>query len=324
MLALVSALSALETDPQALGKRYQLSADLPTSAVRQVQAISGVESAAPRYEDQAVDSFSLGETIDVVGYPGDHTAFEAPPLTAGHRIAGPGEAEVGAGLANTLGLFPGSTLALQFQSGNEVRLRVAGIISSLDHDGRIAYIPAATMLRADPYASEQLSVRLKPGADAGAVTQALGPEAVPASTAVGKGVPLVNTLRAILTAVAIVDGLVCLYALTQACALTVQERRRTVAVIRACGAGSPAVRRLLAGAVAALVVPAAVLGILVETLVLGPALSNLAASYAALPLQPTTLDVVLVLIGLVVAGGVAVAWVAKQATSESVVRGLAA
>src|SRR5205814_23864 len=67
MLALVSALSALETDPQALGKRYQLSADLPASAVRQVQAISGVESAAPRYEDQAVDSFSLGETIDVVG-----------------------------------------------------------------------------------------------------------------------------------------------------------------------------------------------------------------------------------------------------------------
>jgi ABC-type antimicrobial peptide transport system permease subunit len=324
MLALVSALSALETDPQALGKRYQLSADLPASAVRQVKAISGVESAAPRYEDQAVDSFSLGETIDVVGYPGDHTVFEAPPLTAGHRVAGPGEAEVGAGLANTLGLSPGSTLALQFQSGSELRLRVAGVISSLAHDGRIAYIPAAAMLRADPYASGQLSIRLKPGADPGAVTQALGPEAVPASTAVGKGVPLVATLRAILTAVAIVDGLVCLYALIQACALTVQERRRTIAVIRAFGAGSPAVRRLLAGAVAALVVPAALLGILVETLVLGPALWNLAASYAALPLQPTTLDVVFVLIGLVVAGGVAVAWVARQATSESVVLGLAA
>ncbi len=324
MLALASALSALETDPQALGKRYQLTADLPASSVRRVQAISGVQNAAPRYEDQAVDSFSLGETIDVVGYPGDHTAFEAPPLTAGHRLAGPGEAEVGAGLANTLGLSPGSTLALQFQSGKEVRLKVAGIISSLDHDGRVAYIPAAAMPRADPYASEELAVRLKPGADSGGVTQALGPSGVPASTAVGKGVPLVQTLRAILTAVAIVDGLVCLYALTQACALTVQERRRTVAVIRACGAASPAVRRLLGGAVAALVIPAAVLGVVVETLVLGPALSNLAASYAALPLQPTTVDVVVVLVGLVVAGAVAVAWVARQATSESVVQGLAA
>jgi ABC-type antimicrobial peptide transport system permease subunit len=117
---------------------------------------------------------------------------------------------------------------------------------------------------------------------------------------------------------------VCLYALTQACALTVQERRRTVAVIRACGAGSPAVRRLLAGAVAALVIPAAVFGILVEMLVLGPALSNLAASYATLALQPTTVDIVVVLLGLAVAGGVAVGWVARQATRESVVRGLAA
>ncbi len=324
LLALASALSALETDPQALGKRYQLTADLPAAAVQHVQSISGVQAAAPRYEDQALDSFSLGETIDVIGYPGDHTRYEAPPLTAGHRIAGPGQAEVGAGLANTLGLSPGSTLAIQFQSGSELRLKVAGIISSLDHDGRVAYIPATAMLRADPYASEQLAVRLKPGADAGAVTQALGPSAVPASTAVGKGVPLVQTLRAILTAVAIVDGLVCLYALVQACALTVQERRRTVAVIRACGAGAPAVRRLLAGAAAALVIPAAVLGILVETLVLGPALSSLAASYATLPLQPTTTEIVVVLVGLAVAGAVAVGWVARQATRESVVQGLAA
>ena len=57
---------------------------------------------------------------------------------------------------------------------------------------------------------------------------------------------------------------------------------------------------------------------------LGPALSNLAASYATLPLQPTTRDVVFVLIGLAVAGGVAVAWVGRQATRESVVQGLAA
>ncbi len=69
--------------------------------------------------------------------------------------------------------------------------------------------------------------------------------------------PLVDTLRTILRAVAIVDGLVCLYALIQTCALTLQERRRTVAVLRATGAGSAAVRRLLTGVVLALVVPAA-------------------------------------------------------------------
>ena len=62
-------------------------------------------------------------------------------------------------------------------------------------------------------------------------------------------------LRTILRAVAIVDGLVCLYALIQACALTVLERRRTVAILRACGAGAAAVRRLLLGAALALVCP---------------------------------------------------------------------
>ncbi len=76
----------------------------------------------------------------------------------------------------------------------------------------------------------------------------------------------------------------CLYALMQACALTVQERRRTISVLRAFGAGAAAVGRLLAGAVAAMLIPAAVLGIVLERLVLGPALARLAASYAALPL----------------------------------------
>ena len=50
----------------------------------------------------------------------------------------------------------------------------------------------------------------------------------------------------------------CLYALIQTCALTLQERRRTIAVLRATGAGAAAVARLLAGVVLALVIPAAV------------------------------------------------------------------
>jgi hypothetical protein len=106
MLALASGLSRLETDPQALGKRYQLTAGLPPSAAAKVRRIPGVEAVAPRYEDQAVDSYSLGETIDVIGYPGNHTRFEAPPLTQGHRIRTPSQAEVGAGLADALGLSP--------------------------------------------------------------------------------------------------------------------------------------------------------------------------------------------------------------------------
>ncbi|MGI8430140.1 MAG: ABC transporter permease [Solirubrobacteraceae bacterium] len=325
MLALASALSALETDPGALGKRYQLTATLPADRAAQVRSLPGVQAVAPRYEVQAVDSFSLGETINVIAYPGDHTTFEAPPLTAGRRLSGTHEAEVGAGLADALGLVPGSTLALALPSGAELRLRVAGIVNSLAHDGRVAYLPATALLAAYASAPEQLAVRLIPGANAGPVTaglSALGASPTPASSATARGAPLVATLRSILRAVAIVDGLVCLYALIQTCSLTMQERRRTVAVLRACGAGSVAVRRLLAGAALVLIGPAAVLGILLERFVFGPALSQLAASYASLPLAAGGAQIAAVIAGLLLAGVLAVFWVVRQATRETVTAGL--
>ncbi|MFZ0043634.1 MAG: ABC transporter permease, partial [Solirubrobacteraceae bacterium] len=326
MLSLASGLSALETDPSALGKRYQLTAVLPPSAASRVRRIAGVEAVAPRYEEQAVDSFSLGETIDVIAYPGDHTVFEAPPLTTGHRLRGSAQAEVGEGLAQALGLAPGQTLALGLSDGHELRLKVSGVISSLDHDGRVAYIPAAALLAADPAAPSELAVRLSPSADQArvfAALAALGAEPTTASTATARGAPLVSVLRTILRSIAIADGLVCLYALVQACALTVQERRRTVAVLRACGAGTAAVRRLLLGAALMIVVPAAIVGVALERLVLGPALAHLAASYATLPLGASGLEVVATLAGLVVAAVIAVLWVAHQAGRESVIAGLA-
>jgi ABC-type antimicrobial peptide transport system permease subunit len=316
ILALASELSTLETDPGALGERYALTSNSGVSLAPRVARIPGVAAAAPRYEVQAADTYALGEQVDVIAYRRDHTEFEAPPLVSGRRLRGSHEAEVGEGLAEALGLAGGSTLALDFPSGSELRLRVVGVVSSLDHDGRVAYVPAAAIV-----------VVLRPNADEGAVEAAMtraGAPPVLANTATSRGAPLVAVLRSILRAVAIVDGLVCLYALIQACALTVQERRRTVAVIRACGAGAGAVARLLIGAALALVIPAAVIGIVLQRLVFGPALSRLAESYASLPLVATGLDVFAVVAGLVVAGAVAVAWTARQAVRESVVAGLAA
>ena len=327
MLSLASALSALETDPAALGKRYQLTATLPPASAAQVRRIPGVQAVAPRYEEEAVDSFSLGETIDVIAYPGDHTRFEASPLISGHRLHGFGQAEVGQGLAQALGLAPGETVALGLGDGRELRLRVAGVVSSLDQEGRVAYVPAAALLRADPAAPSDLAVALTPGADQARVQAALsamGAEPATPSGATDRGGPLVAVLRTILRAVAVVDGLVCLYALVQACALTVQERRRTVAVLRAVGGGAGAVRRLLAGAALTLVVPAAVVGVALERFVFGPALSRLAINYAALPLAATGQEVLVTVAGLLVAAGVAAMWVARQASRESVITGLAA
>jgi ABC-type antimicrobial peptide transport system permease subunit len=327
MLSLASELSSLETDPSALGKKYALTADLPPSAASRVRAIPGVAAVAPRYSTLAADSFELGETIDVIGYPGNHTTFEAPPLVSGRRLRGNDQVEVGAGLADALGLNEGSILAIELGDGVEARFTVSGIVSSLQSDGRVAYVSAHGLLSADSNVGEQLAVVLAPNANQDAVEAALiRLGASPSSTggATAKGVPLVNVLRTILRAVAIVDGLVCLYALIQACALTVFERRRTIAVLRACGAGGTAVARVLAGAVVMLVVPAAVVGVLLERFVFGPALSRLAENYATLPLDAGVPEILAVLVGLALAAVAAVAYVSREASRESVVEGLSA
>jgi len=325
MLALASELSALESDPSTLGKRYQLTASLPASAAPSVRRLPGVAAAAPRYEVQAIDAYSLGETIDVVAYPGNHTVFEAPPLVSGSRLRGARQAEVGNGLAQVLGLSVGSRLAIELPSGREARFQVAGIVNSLQHDGRIVYVPAAALLAAEPTASEQIAVRLRPGASESAVSEglkALGATSTPATGAVGQGRGLIEALTAILRAVAIVDGFVCFYALVQALVLTARERRATIAVLRACGAGVGGVRLLLAGAAVAVVAPAAVLGGLLERFVLGPVMARLAISYASLELAAGPGEVAVVIVGLALLACAAVLWVARRATREPIVEAL--
>lgn len=328
MLALASELVTLENDPSALGQRYQLLAPLPASDARAVAALPGVAGASARYELTAADSFSLGETIDVIAYPGNPTKYEDPPLASGRWLTGPHEAVVGVGLAQVLGLSPGATLALALPSGAEVRLRVVGTVSAIEHDGRVAYAPAGALLAADPAAPEQIAVRLDSGASITAVSSelaSLGAPPSPTATVAGggsKGQTLVAALTAILRAVAVVDGLVCLYTLIQALALVAVERRSTIAVLRACGAGSAAVQRLLAGAALVVVLPALLIGVALERLVLGPAMSRIAESYAALPLAASAEAIAVAVLGLLLLGAIAVLWVARQADREPIAAGL--
>jgi hypothetical protein len=81
---------------------------------------------------------------------------------------------------------------------------------------------------------------------------------------------------------------------------------------------------VLAGAVVMLVVPAAVVGVLLERFVFGPALSRLAENYATLPLDAGVPEILAVLAGLALAAVAAVAYVSREASRESVVEGLSA
>ncbi len=325
MLALAALLERLAEDPGTLGKRYELTADASSTSAREVRALPGVESVSPRYAVEATDSFRLGENLQVIAFPGDHTRFEAPPLAEGRRLRSSAEAEIGVGLAQALGLGVGATLATQLPSGEETRFRVVGLVRALEKDGRVAYTRPRRLLAADPSIEPELAVRLEAGADRAVVERGLAAAgALPqvtggASTSNRSFLALLATL---LRAVALVNGLVCLYALVQSLSLTAIERRGTVATLRACGAGRAHVVLVLAGAAAVVVALAAPFGWALERFALAPAVAGLAADYAELPLGAGGGELALVGLGVVLVAGAATALVARRAAREPIVRGL--
>jgi len=261
----------------------------------------------------------------MIAYPGDHTRFEAPPLAEGRRLRGAGEAEVGVGLADALGLRPGATLAVQGAGGDEARFRVVGVVRALEHDGRVAYVRPPRLLAAQPAAGSTISVKLDPGADRAAVErelEALGAPPQPAGGATTRNAAFLGVLATVLRGVGLAVGLVCLYALVQALAMTARERRGAVALLRACGGDARTIAAVLAGAALAVAVPAAVAGVLLEWLVLGPLVAQRAAAFADLPLAPSAGQVALVLGGLLLLAAAATALVARRTLREPVIAGL--
>jgi hypothetical protein len=318
LLALASLLQALRDDPATLGKRYQLTARLAPEAAGAVEAIPGVAAAAPRFSVPAVSASSLGSPLTLIAYPGDHTRFEAPPLASGRRIRGPGEAEVGLGLADALGLRPGSTLAVQPGAPREARFRVVGVVRALQNEGRVAYVQPDRLAATGAELSGPVVLRLRPGADRARVgrgLRALGaqPDAVLGAT--GDNGAFLDVLAGLLRIVAGAVALVCLHALVSALALTARERRGAVATLRAAGADARALRRLLGGAAGAVVVPAVAVAVALEAIVLAPLVAHLTAGYADLPLGATGGQIALVAGALL-----AISWIAAWLTGRRLVR----
>jgi ABC-type lipoprotein release transport system permease subunit len=332
LLAIASLLQRLDHDPQAIGKRYQLTVAAAPSATRRVERVPGVAAAAVRYEAEAADSFDLGESFLLVGFDRDHTPFEAPELVAGRRLRHPGEAEVGLGLADALSLHPGAMLAAQLTSGRELRARVVGVVRALEREGRIAYVSGEQLRRADPYAYSTVAVKLDDDADASAVSDELSRVGLPATSAAGVGEAVqgwatrnsafVRLLVALLVTVAALDALVCVYALVQALVLTAQERRRTLSVVRAVGASRRQLAAIFGGSVLVVLALAVPLGVVAEAAGLGPLVAHLAAAYATLRLAAGDSAVAVLLAGLLLAALVGAVWVARRAASEPIVLGL--
>ena len=163
LLALARFLLAAERDPAILGERYALLVDGGEELVAAIRATPGVAAAAERDEAHGVDAFDLGEPVTLVAFgEGKATVFAGRRLLDGRRARGAGEAEVGHGLADSLGLAPGSELVVELQDGGEVRARVAGVVQELASDGRVAYLDAAALARAAGV-TRQVAVRVTTG-----------------------------------------------------------------------------------------------------------------------------------------------------------------
>ena len=330
ILSIAALLLRLDSNPVAIGKRYQLSVSAPAAEAPRIARLPGVATAAPRYDVNAGDSFQLGEPFSVIAYPGDHTRFEAPTLAQGRRLRGPDQAEVGLGLAQILNLYPGSTLAAQLPSGREVRFRVVGVVRALERQGRVVYVQARRLVAAEPLASSDVAVRLKPGASASSVKQELERDGYFASSSGGiagesvqgwasRSGGFIGVVVALLRAVAVIDGLVCLYAIAQMLALTVWERRVALAAVRALGARRRQLAQVLGAAAAPVALLAVAVGFLLERFLVGPAVAQLAASYVSLSLHPSPAAVAVTAAGLYAGAVVAVLWTARLAARGPVV-----
>jgi len=302
ILAVADLLVSLRDDPGTLGRRYALTVPGTARDAAAVARVPGVAAAAQRSTIEAADSFSLTQPLRVVAYPADHVAFEAAPLATGRRLRTAREVEVGLGLADALGLRPGSLLAIQSATGRELRFRVAGVVRALENDGRIVYARTAPLLRDDPSLGGPIAVRLERGADRGEVTRRLaraGFVGTPTGAATLSSRSFLAVLATVLRTVALAIGLVCLAAVVQTLGLTTRDRRRSLAVLRASGARPRHLGALLAGAAGAILLPALVAAVMLQRLVLGPIVAGLTADYATLPLGVGALD------GLVAGGGLA-------------------
>jgi predicted lysophospholipase L1 biosynthesis ABC-type transport system permease subunit len=324
MLSLAALLDRLKEDPALLGRRYQLTVAGNLATRQLVAGVPGVAAVGERYLVDGADAFALGSPVRLVAYPGDHTRFESPPLSRGRRVAAANEAEVGEGLAQALGLDLGATLAVELQGG-EARFRVVGIDRALDNEGRIAYVQPPRVVRADPALMPSLAVRLTPGADPNRVAARLAALGAPPQRAGGattSNAAFLGVLADVLRVLAGLTALVCLYALVQGLALTARERRSTVAVLRATGAGRREVATLFAGAAVAAVVPALLVGVAVHQWLLAPAVADLAAGYADLPVGAGAPEIAIVALALAALGLGAAAWMTRRAGREPVVAGL--
>ncbi len=305
MASLARTLVATQDNPQSLGVRYSLLVEDSPGALDAVRSTPGVAAAAIRYEALAVNAYDLGQPLRIVAFDaGRSGVFDGRPLLSGRRSLGPGEAEVGEGLASSLGLAEGQMLIAAAEGGGEVRLRIVGVVREPTNDGRVAYADATTLLAAQPGTAAQIAVRPTAGTSPEIVKERLaaqGITAVPTGGLVPSGASFVAAVVALLRAVAAVNGAGSVALTLLALVVLARERSETVAIVRAIGGSRRHVAMLLGGAGLVLMTLALVTAVVAQWLLLDPIIERLLGTYGVLDVSLDGRDLALTAVGAMLA-----------------------
>ena len=196
---------------------------------------------AERYQADVADAFRLGEPLRLVAYPGDHTASRRRRSRRAGGCAATARRRSASGWPTRSGCGPARRSPSRRQGGDEARFRVVGRRARA-RARRPDRLRAAARGCSPPSPAPARRSRCgsRPGADRAAVERGLAALGAPPQPATGADDPQrarsSACSRRCCAAVGLAVGLVCLYALVQALAMTARERRGAVALLRACGA----------------------------------------------------------------------------------------
>jgi putative ABC transport system permease protein len=296
--------------------------DLTPAQITALQAIPGVSQAAPLYEKRvnALPSVTgtSGPVVSVVAVHNKTVALRQVSLAGGRLPADGSRNEVAVDVAVAHALTPGvktpigSNIALQTATGPD-EFRVVGLVA--DIGGGPGFVTSPVIVSETAiHSAFALNIRaplvalaLRSGTStdqvAAAVRHLLGARAVavdPRDSGV-VGLAQVDTLVDFVAALAVLLGAV---VVANSVAFSANERRSDLALLRAAGASSAMVARLLVTEVAIIAVPAAVAGAGCG-LLLGELFSRLAAG--SVPPSPQPVSVLALLlapaVGVVAAVG---------------------
>lgn len=205
----------------------------------------------------------IADPVYLTAYRGDSTRLRTP-MIKGRWFSGPGQVVLPRAMLDQTHLQVGDSFDAVLE-GHPVRLQVVGEDFNFNNLGTWVEMDFSTLAQAKPDAAPRnYVVFLKPGSDPGAYAQrvqATEPDFLVVSVAGGGSLSAVSLLKTVMLIVAGVLALIAVAGIFGALLLSIRERARDIAVLKALGMRPAQVMLMVAAAAAVLGVAGSALGV---------------------------------------------------------------